>query len=94
MSQPIFEILEEKKEKSYSMLVITPLEQGYGITVGNALRPFHSSLLRHPAASGNYFGSYFIGFGAEFEIFYLQVERIGKYGKYDCLVMRAFCRVF
>ncbi len=38
MSQPIFEILEEKKEKSYSMFVITPLEQGYGFTLGNSLR--------------------------------------------------------
>jgi DNA-directed RNA polymerase subunit alpha len=38
MSQPIFEILEEKKEKGYSMLVITPLEQGYGFTLGNSLR--------------------------------------------------------
>ncbi len=38
MSQPIFEIQEEKKEKGYSRLVITPLEQGYGFTLGNSLR--------------------------------------------------------
>ncbi len=38
MSQPIFEILEEKKEKNYSLLAITPLEQGYGYTLGNSLR--------------------------------------------------------
>ena len=38
MSQPIFEILEEKKEKNYSILAITPLEQGYGFTLGNSLR--------------------------------------------------------
>lgn len=38
MSQQIFEILEEKKEKNYSMLAITPLEQGYGFTLGNSLR--------------------------------------------------------
>ncbi|MFZ3301840.1 MAG: DNA-directed RNA polymerase subunit alpha [Microgenomates group bacterium] len=38
MSQPIFEILEEKKEKNYSSIVITPLEQGYGFTLGNSLR--------------------------------------------------------
>lgn len=38
MSQPIFEIKEEKKEKNYSSLVITPLEQGYGFTLGNSLR--------------------------------------------------------
>jgi len=38
MSQPIFEILEEEKQKNYSKLVITPLEQGYGFTLGNSLR--------------------------------------------------------
>ncbi|MEK7536492.1 MAG: DNA-directed RNA polymerase subunit alpha [Patescibacteria group bacterium] len=38
MSQPIFEIIEEKKEKNYSVLAITPLEQGYGFTLGNSLR--------------------------------------------------------
>lgn len=36
--QPIFEIIEEKKEKNYSSIVITPLEQGYGYTLGNSLR--------------------------------------------------------
>lgn len=44
MSQPIFEILEEKKDlpaqagKNYARLAITPLEQGYGFTLGNSLR--------------------------------------------------------
>lgn len=44
MSQPIFEILEEEKNlpaqagKNYSKLIITPLEQGYGFTLGNSLR--------------------------------------------------------
>jgi DNA-directed RNA polymerase subunit alpha len=38
MSQPIFEITEEKKEKNNSTIVITPLEQGYGYTLGNSLR--------------------------------------------------------
>lgn len=38
MAQPIFEILEEKKTKNYSSLAITPLEQGYGFTLGNSLR--------------------------------------------------------
>lgn len=38
MSQPIFEIFEEKKERGYSMFAITPLEQGYGFTLGNSLR--------------------------------------------------------
>jgi DNA-directed RNA polymerase subunit alpha len=38
MAQPIFEIIEEKKEKNYTILAITPLEQGYGFTLGNSLR--------------------------------------------------------
>lgn len=38
MSQPIFEINEEEKNKNYSKMVITPLEQGYGFTLGNSLR--------------------------------------------------------
>lgn len=38
MSQPIFEILEEEKNKNYTKLAITPLEQGYGFTLGNSLR--------------------------------------------------------
>ncbi len=38
MNEPIFEIKEEKKEKNYGRFVISPLEQGYGLTMGNALR--------------------------------------------------------
>lgn len=39
MSQPLFEIKEEKKEKNnYAKLVLTPMEQGYGFTLGNSLR--------------------------------------------------------
>lgn len=38
MSQQIFEIIEEEKKKNYSKLVISPLEQGYGFTLGNSLR--------------------------------------------------------
>lgn len=38
MSQQIFEIIEEEKKKNYSKLAITPLEQGYGFTLGNSLR--------------------------------------------------------
>ncbi len=38
MSQPIFEIIIEKKEKNYASVAITPLEQGYGFTLGNSLR--------------------------------------------------------
>lgn len=38
MNEPLFEIKEEAKEKNYGKFVITPLEQGYGDTLGNALR--------------------------------------------------------
>lgn len=38
MNEPFFEIKEEAKDKSYSKFVISPLEQGYGNTLGNSLR--------------------------------------------------------
>jgi len=38
MKQPIFEITEQDNNKSYSKFVISPLEQGYGHTLGNSLR--------------------------------------------------------
>lgn len=38
MSEPLFEIKEEKKSDNYGKFVITPLEQGYGNTLGNSLR--------------------------------------------------------
>lgn len=38
MNQPMFEIKEEEKGADYGKFVITPLEQGYGLTVGNSLR--------------------------------------------------------
>jgi len=38
MYEPMFEIKEEKKEANYGKFVLSPLEQGYGITVGNSLR--------------------------------------------------------
>lgn len=38
MNEPVFEIKEEKKETNYGRFVISPLEQGYGLTIGNALR--------------------------------------------------------
>lgn len=38
MNDPIFEIKEEKKETNYGRFSISPLEQGYGFTIGNALR--------------------------------------------------------
>jgi DNA-directed RNA polymerase subunit alpha len=38
MNEPMFEIKEEKKETGYGRFVISPLEQGYGLTIGNAVR--------------------------------------------------------
>lgn len=38
MNQPTFEIKEEGKGTDYAKFVLTPLEQGYGLTVGNSLR--------------------------------------------------------
>jgi len=38
MSDPMFEIKEEAKSENYGKFVISPLEQGYGLTIGNSLR--------------------------------------------------------
>lgn len=38
MADPMFEIKEEKVEKDYGKFIISPLEQGYGLTIGNSLR--------------------------------------------------------
>lgn len=38
MADPMFEIKDEKLEAGYGKFVITPLEQGYGLTLGNSLR--------------------------------------------------------
>lgn len=38
MQEPTFQIKETKKEKNYKKFEITPLEQGYGNTLGNSLR--------------------------------------------------------
>lgn len=38
MSEPMFEIKAEKKDANYGRFIISPLEQGYGLTMGNALR--------------------------------------------------------
>lgn len=38
MAEPVFEIKEEKLELAYGKFVISPLEQGYGVTMGNSLR--------------------------------------------------------
>jgi DNA-directed RNA polymerase subunit alpha len=38
MNEPMFEIKEEKVEAGYGKFIISPLEQGYGLTIGNSLR--------------------------------------------------------
>src|SRR3990170_1575243 len=38
MNEPFFEIKEEEKGKNYTKFIISPLEQGYGNTLGNSLR--------------------------------------------------------
>jgi DNA-directed RNA polymerase subunit alpha len=38
MNEPMFEIKEEGKSEGYGKFVISPLEQGYGLTIGNSLR--------------------------------------------------------
>lgn len=38
MEQSIFEIKEEEKSQNYSKFIISPLVQGYGVTLGNSLR--------------------------------------------------------
>jgi DNA-directed RNA polymerase subunit alpha len=38
MSEPFFEIKLEENKDNYSKFVISPLEQGYGDTIGNSLR--------------------------------------------------------
>lgn len=38
MEQPLFEIKQKKRSKNYGKFMISPLEQGYGNTLGNSLR--------------------------------------------------------
>ncbi|MBI3397539.1 DNA-directed RNA polymerase subunit alpha [Candidatus Woesebacteria bacterium] len=38
MKQPTFEVSEQQEDKNYAKFVISPLERGYGDTLGNALR--------------------------------------------------------
>lgn len=38
MNEPMFEIKQEEKQGNYGKIVISPLEQGYGNTLGNSLR--------------------------------------------------------
>lgn len=38
MNEPLFEIKQKEKKGNYAKFVISPLEQGYGATLGNSLR--------------------------------------------------------
>ena len=38
MTEPIFEIKQEEKKGNYGRFVVSPLEQGYGNSLGNSLR--------------------------------------------------------
>lgn len=38
MTEPLFEIKQKEKKGNYAKFIITPLEQGYGATLGNSLR--------------------------------------------------------
>jgi len=38
LTDPIFEVKQEKKKDDYAKFIISPLEQGYGHTLGNSLR--------------------------------------------------------
>ena len=38
INEPIFELKEDKSSQNYARFVISPLEQGYGDTLGNSLR--------------------------------------------------------
>ena len=38
MNEPIFQIIEEEKKADYGKFIISPLEAGYGNTLGNSLR--------------------------------------------------------
>jgi DNA-directed RNA polymerase subunit alpha len=38
MEQPLFEIKKEEERKNYARFVISPLQRGYGDTLGNSLR--------------------------------------------------------
>jgi len=51
MNEPMFEIKEEKKDAGYGRFAITPLEQGYGLTVGNSLRRVLLTSLKGTAAT-------------------------------------------
>jgi DNA-directed RNA polymerase subunit alpha len=51
MNDPMFEIKEEKKDAGYGRFAVTPLEQGYGLTIGNALRRVLLTSLRGTAAT-------------------------------------------
>lgn len=52
MNNPIFEIKEEEKKDNYTKFAITPLDKGYGNTLGNSLRRVLLTSLSGSAATG------------------------------------------
>lgn len=52
MSEPLFETKQETKKGNYAKLMITPLEQGYGSTLGNSLRRVLLTSLPGTAVTG------------------------------------------
>jgi DNA-directed RNA polymerase subunit alpha len=38
VNEPIFQIQEEEKKTNYGKFILSPLEAGYGNTLGNSLR--------------------------------------------------------
>ena len=52
MNEPLFEIRQKKKKGDYGRFVISPLEQGYGSTLGNALRRVLLTSLPGAAVTG------------------------------------------
>src|SRR5258706_4264319 len=51
MNQPMFEVKEKETLTDYAKFVITPLEQGYGLTMGNSLRRVLLTSLRGSAVT-------------------------------------------
>ena len=52
MNQPTFQIKIQDKSEKYSRLIIEPLEEGFGHTLGNSLRRVLLSHIRGAAVTG------------------------------------------
>lgn len=49
--KPVFSVSEYDDTKNYGRFVVGPLERGFGLTVGNALRRVLLSSLQEPVSS-------------------------------------------